>query len=247
MTSIEGDRSALDRCNFNKPYGAINVVASMSSSYLPSLKRIQKYLVWLDYDFGLTRIVIDDISTCFARLCPGSVFFLTIDMELPDEIAHASRKQVFEHYREELSGEAFQGFIEPDFAASKFDETVRRILSRAVRIGLRGRPDVSYLNLISLYYKDTHRMYSMGGVFGTDDQLERLRKSPLMEHQFVREDFITNAVEIPRIVLTRKERLFLERFCLGTETYDGSIGVSEKLASDYKTYYRYLPSFAEIL
>jgi hypothetical protein len=247
MTSIEGDMTILKRCEFNKPYSAITIVPKMSSDYLPALSRIETYLVWLDNDFGLTKIVTDDISTCFARLRVGSVFFLTIDMELPDEITNATVDKVFEHYRDELQGEVSRGFTVSDFAASKFDETVRKIIARATEIGLRGRTDVNYLNLLSLYYKDSNRMYTMGGVFCDADLRKKIKESSLMAHEFIRENFAADSIEIPRIILTKKERLFLERYCLGAEKYDGSIGVAGDLAEIYKRYYRYLPNFAEIL
>src|SRR5262245_22405892 len=59
MTSIEGDTSLLNRCNFNKPYSAVTIVPKMSSDYLPSISREQNYLIWLDNDFGLTKTVTD--------------------------------------------------------------------------------------------------------------------------------------------------------------------------------------------
>lgn len=247
MTSIEGDSSLIDRCEFNKPYSAIAVVPEMSSQFLPSLSRAKSYLVWLDNDFGLTRTVTDDITTCFARLCPGSVFFLTIDMELPDELSNAGARAIFEHYRDELAGELVEGLEPKDFAASKRDETVRRIISGAIGIGLRGREDVSYQNLLSLYYKDSSRMYTVGGVICDAELLGKVTQSPLMAHEFVKPDVIADFIEIPRIILTKKERLYLERFCLGEEMYDGSIGVTDDLFEAYKKYYRYLPNFAEVL
>src|SRR5271169_3179525 len=36
MTSIEGDTTILDRCKFNMPYSAIEIVPEMSSNFLPS-------------------------------------------------------------------------------------------------------------------------------------------------------------------------------------------------------------------
>jgi hypothetical protein len=246
MTSIEGDGTIIGRCEFNKPYSAITIVANMSSDYLTSLSREKKYLVWLDNDFGLTRVVTDDVSTCFARLYAGSIFFLTIDMRLPENIANGTIDEVFGHYRDELRGEVFQGFSASDFAGSRFDETVRRILVRAIEIGLRGRTDVKYLNLLSIYYRDSSRMYTMGGVLCDPFLWRKIETSKLMLHEFVRRDLRAEAIEIPRIVLTRKERLFLEPYCVGPLAYDGSIGVADKTVESYKQYYRYLPNFAEI-
>lgn len=247
MTSIEGDNSLIDRCEFNKPYSAINIVPKMSSEFLPSLNRSHNYLVWLDNDFGLTKIVTDDTTTCFARLCPGSVFFLTIDMELPDELVNAGAQEIFEHYKDELAGELVDGLGPTDFAASKRDETLRQIIARAMRIGLRGRENITYQNLLSLYYKDSSRMYTVGGVICDDALRAQIGQSQLMTHDFVKQDHVVEHIEIPRIILTRKERLYLERYCLGEERYDGLIGVPNDILETYKKYYRYLPNFAETL
>jgi hypothetical protein len=246
MTSIEGDTTILDRCEFNRPYSAITIIPKMSSDFLPSLSRSERYLVWLDNDFGLTKTVTDDVSTCFARLRAGSIFFLTIDTALPEEVANGTIEEIFQHYQDELKGEVFQGFEAADFAGSKIDETTRRIIGRAIELGLRGRTDVKYFNLLSLYYRDTSRMYTVGGVLCDPVIFNKVGKSQLMSNEFVKRDFIAESVEIPRIILTKKERLFLERYCVGRESYDGSIGVASELAENYKRYYRFLPNFAEI-
>jgi hypothetical protein len=47
MTSIEGDSSIISRCEFNKPYSAIDVYDGMSSAFLPSLERTKRYILWL--------------------------------------------------------------------------------------------------------------------------------------------------------------------------------------------------------
>ena len=201
--------------------------------------------MWLDNDFGLIRTVTDDISTCLSRLAVGSIFFLTIDTELPNELQSASPSTIFDHFSEEFSGEMIGGFSPSDFAGSTRDTTVRKMIERAIQVGLRGRSDVEFRNLLSLYYKDSNRMYTMGGVVCDQKIADDIRHSSLAEHEFVVNDLATN-LEMPRIILTRKERLFLEPFCLGSKAYDGSIGVPEELLQTYKRYYRYLPSFSEI-
>jgi hypothetical protein len=246
MTSIEGDASILARCEFNKPYSAVEVISQMSSDFLPSINRKNKYLIWLDNDFGLTRTVTDDVSTCLSRLSVGSIFFLTIDTELPNELQNATLSKIFEHFSDELQGEMIGGFSSGDFAGSTRDITVRKVIERAIQVGLRGRTGITFKNLLSLYYKDSNRMYTMGGVICDQQLATDLEQGPLMDHEFVVGEFVTDFVEMPRIILTRKERLFLEPFCLGSVTYDGSIGVSDELLQTYKKYYRYLPSFSEI-
>jgi hypothetical protein len=179
-------------------------------------------------------------------LAVGSIFFLTIDTELPNDLQNASLTRIFEHFSEEFRGEMIGGFSLPDFAGSTRDTTIRKIIERAIEVGLRGRSNVSFRNLLSLYYNDSNRMYTMGGVVCDPKIAADIEDSSLVQHEFVVDDFVTNFIEMPRIILTRKERLFLEPFCLGSQTYDGSIGVSEELLQTYKKYYRYLPSFSEI-
>jgi hypothetical protein len=86
----------------------------------------------------------------------------------------------------------------------------------------------------------------MGGVICDQKLATDLAQSSLVDHEFFVDNFVTDFIEMPRIILTRKERLFLEPFCLGPEVYNGSIGVSEELLRTYMKYYRYLPSFSEI-
>jgi hypothetical protein len=190
--------------------------------------------------------VAQDIITAVSRLSGESLIFITIDTELPKDMADANVDEIFSYFNAEVPAEISRGFTRDDFGASRRDATLRRQIGRSIDIGLRGRR-VRFQNLISVNYNDGHKMYTAGGILINDALRRRIGRLGLLKHEFVRTELGAEPIEIPRIILTRKERLALEKICLGPDQYDVQLGIPDEVVEAYKRYYRFLPNYSEVI
>ncbi|MBD2016621.1 hypothetical protein H6F96_21960 [Microcoleus sp. FACHB-53] len=62
MISIEKDKDAKERFEYNKPFGCIKIEYGDSYDVLPKLPWSKKSIVWLDYDSPLEKTILDDID-----------------------------------------------------------------------------------------------------------------------------------------------------------------------------------------
>jgi len=67
-----------ERMKFNKPYDFIKLKMGVIAEHIPGLDRESKYLVWLDYDTGLSDEKLEDIRGLLGMLAPGSILLITV-------------------------------------------------------------------------------------------------------------------------------------------------------------------------
>jgi hypothetical protein len=72
-----------------------------------------------------------------------------------------------------------------------------------------GRPGLSFLRLLSFEYRDTKRMYTFGGIM-VDKALRRKVVRVAKKWPFYCRDKLKNVKHIPHLIMTRKERIYLD-------------------------------------
>jgi hypothetical protein len=87
MICVEGS-DIPKRMRFNKPYKFIKIQMGKLSSVLPTLNFNRKYVVWLDYDYGIDfgpreglTSIPDDVNAVISKLLPGSIIIATSEAE----------------------------------------------------------------------------------------------------------------------------------------------------------------------
>jgi hypothetical protein len=169
---------------------------------------------------------------------------VTIDLERPEN--REPRDLLDELAEEEVPGEVLRNLTPENFVPDRWRNTIIELIERSITLGMYGRKDVTFLRVLSLEYRDTHRMYTFGGVL-VDPAMKRKVLKCARAWPFYCKDKLKNAREIPRLMMTRKERTYLDELALSSKEYNGEIGVSVEDFKAYQKYYRYLPLYSEIV
>ena len=151
------------------------------------------------------------------------------------------------HYRREAGAYFWRGISRRDFARDALPMTNARILQVVIDQGLHER-DAEFIGMFSFLYADGHRMLSVGGMIGTDEDRRQIRSLNQKELFFMR-DNITEEPFIIRVPLvTRKERHYLNQNMPCRKNWSPSV-FEMKLddIKDYRKIYRYYPAYTEML
>ena len=91
------------------------------------------------------------------------------------------------HYREEAGAHFWRGISRRDFARDALPKTNARILQAVIDEGLRER-NATFIGMFSFLYADGHRMLSVGGMIGGDEERRRIRSLNRKELFFMRDN-----------------------------------------------------------
>ena len=246
MTSVEGFPPLYKRCRFNQPFSHVKLFQGLSSDYVPTIEPDDQYVVWFDYDFSLNRIVCEDLLGAASLLCPGSILIVTIDTHLPDEIANLSLRKLFRYFREEIPNYAHGGLAVSDFAGDNRLMTFLKVVMRCITRGLSTRDGITFEPLINMTYADGHKMLTVGGMVADENARASLKSIPLEQLPFIRRKIPGKPFHIPRFVFTKRELLSMEASCPGGQL-DLKTGVKKSEFKKFLPFYRYWPTYSEIL
>jgi len=247
MTSIEGFKDIWTRCSYNLPFNNVLLHCGLSTSYFSGLQAHEQYLVWLDYDFSLNGIAAADIQSFCALARPGSLIFVTLDMERPKELADESPTSYFEYYKDELPEFAMAGLSVDDFRPPVRERNIIQLTERCFSQGILGRPGLTFEYLIRLAYADGHRMLTIGGMIADDTARENLGNSAMDTLWFLSRGESGPLVEIPKFIFTQKEIAVLEHEFPNASVVPAETGVTQLEFDEFRRFYRYWPSYSEAL
>lgn len=245
MVSVEHSEANESRVTFNQPFDFVDIKIGSVSKFLPDLDPDKQYIVWLDYDCRVSSSVLADIITCCGRLGGGSIFVVTVDVALKDSEAAV---ELHDAMRRELSPYFEPSWKPREFTPTKFSRTNVSILEKAITAGLSARRAVSYHNLFNFRYADGHEMITVGGMIGGPREQQSLASCPLHHAPYLRRSLSEAEYVIQVPLLTRKERLFLEKQMPEAKRSGiRATGVPRDEVLAYCEVYRFLPSYAELL
>lgn len=251
MTSVEGDNDIKNRVEFNCPYKLITVVHDDMSAQIARLSPERHHILWLDFDSILTEELLDAVHLAAAQLSVQSILLVTVDVEPPgrpeDGLPNWNPTEWMRHYRREAGAHFWRGISRRDFARDALPATNARILQTVIDQGLRVR-DADFIGMFSFLYADGHRMLSVGGMIGIDEDRRRIQ-SLNREDLFFMRDNITEEPFLIRVPLvTRMERLYLDQNMPCRKNWSPS-AFEMKLddVEDYRKIYRYYPAYTEML
>jgi hypothetical protein len=193
-------------------------------------------------DAFLSEKAAMDIVLACSRLTPGSIFLVTVDVEPP--IRPGTPEEWEEYFREEL-----RQYVPPNmsFARSNLSRANIDIISSIISSATAPR-EIDFFPLVSFLYRDGHQMLTLGGMFVTGEEKERLLESRVVGAKYVRTDFEANPCEIKVPKLTRKERMFL---ACSMPCSDGwrprGFELDDEDVKAYQEIYRFFPMYAELV
>jgi hypothetical protein len=241
------------RMDFNKPFDFIRLEMKKVSYVLPNLDRAKKYVVWLDYDYGLDEDVLQDTAGFLHILSPGSILLVTVDAEprLPEgeEYEQLSeddrvkrsleilRSQFTRYYKPEikrnlLTPNAFPRFLAEVLRAQFFEEVSKR-------------PGLKFFQLFNFKYADGAQMLSLGGVIGDKVVEAQLRKSGIYNLDFIERGSDPRVISVPP--LTIREKQWLDRNLKVRKVAKVAFELESGMLDNFKKYYRHYPTYYETL
>ncbi|MGA3267397.1 MAG: O-methyltransferase [Verrucomicrobiota bacterium] len=246
MISAESSPEVEKRVKFNKPYGSIDIYSGDIADFIPCLSLDCKHILWLDYDRIITKETIDAIVLAATQLSPGSLLFVTVDAEPP--IKDGKTKQWRQYFQREARD--YLGNIARDrqCARSRLTSINASIIEKSIMHGLAGRSDVRFFPLVNFVYADSHRMLSVGGMLGTDDDGDKLKTLSAHKLPFLRSSIIANPYKIRVPLLTRKERLHLDGAMPCRSSWrPREFEMKIEDVQIYREIYPYFPAYTEML
>jgi hypothetical protein len=246
------------RMRFNKPYKFIKLKMGALFNYIPNIRRTKKHLVWLDYDRSLDQEMLQDIDGCLNRLAPQSIFVITIDArpKLPKDLFEFDIEDMAAEDREKLTVEKYQewfgGYVEEEITLDTIArkqvaplfyeavvERIRQTLSRRSG-GLR------FSQIFNCIYQNGAPMFTIGGIIGTEEDKEALRKCGILEHKFVRTSSECLKISVPP--LTIREKYWLDSKLDDKLTAAKlQFELEEELLDNYRKFYKEYPTYMESL
>ena len=245
LWSAEYDTGITKRVEFNRPFSHITVFMEPIGDVIPKLDRDLKHILWLDYDYGISKSIVADAALAAYSLSPGSMLLITVDVEPPTPIALPAES--LEHYRDEAGGFFDLEWKEEYFTPSQLGPSASRILFNAIANGAAGRPSTRFLPLLNLTYRDGHRMITVGGILAGPKEQTALMGCDLQSATYLRLNAGDPPFEIKVPSMTRRERLYLDRNMPCVRGWlPAEFEMNQDEVDNYAKIYRYLPTFAEL-
>jgi hypothetical protein len=243
------------RMEFNKPFPWIKLRMKAVSEVIPTLKRRQPHLVWLDYDCGLDDEIIRDISGMLRVLADGSVLIITVEAE------------------PRLEAELREGDLTPSQEEDRRYQEAVRVFGRFLKSGLRRRdisrralpgtlaralrnhifsevsertPQGRFVQLFNFCYSDNAQMLTIGGVVGARDIKGRVNASGISLLPFIRRTEKPYRIVVPP--LTVRERQWLEqKLRVSTRSSEVAFELDREPLEHFRLFGRHYPQYFESL
>jgi hypothetical protein len=243
LVSVEFDERLADRVHFNCPFDLIDVKIDSIGDVIPTLETNKKHLLWLDYDFRLNRMVVEDVAAAAYRLPPGSILLITVDVKPPP----GDGPKEWRSYYEDQAGDYLSlGWTDEVFGESLLPSTNAQILLNVIGSGMA--PGVQFYPLFNFLYADGHPMLTVGGVLGTQVHQDAIGRCDFSRTNYLRTDLTAPPYEIVVPRLTHKERLHIDRFMPCADGWTpGEFEVTVEDMKEYREIYRFYPSYVEML
>lgn len=246
MVSVEGSYAIENRVQYNKPYGDVDIVMGDIADYIPSLSTDRKHILWLDFDFTIRKESIDAVVLGASQLSAGSFLLVTVDAEPP--VKGGKTKQWRQYFQREGGDYLGNTSKNRQFSRSKLVAINASIIEKAIMHGLAGRNDVKFYPLFNFVYADGHRMLSVGGMIGTEEDGLKLLRLDKRRLPFLRNSIVAKPYEIRVPLITRKERLHLDSVMPCHSSWrPRKFEMKPADVVAYREIYPYFPAYTEVL
>jgi hypothetical protein len=258
MISIEKDKHAKERFEYNKPFGCIKIEYGASYEVLPTLEWSKKSIVWLDYDSPLKKTILDDIDIVTSKLVSGSVLIVTVSAEPERPPEEGFTKEEIDNFRENklqerLPKEKIPIDLKPiDLTGKKLANLYKRIINNQLEESVSNansarseEEKLKYKQIFNFRYADGSRMLTVGWLFFEQSYCNVAEKCNFSKHFNATKSDNPYEIDVPN--LTLKEIQYLDSQ-MPTDDCDAvnRICIPLKDVKCYAELYKYFPSFVEM-
>lgn len=253
MFSIERAVEYQERFEFNKPFRCIKMKFGESSDVLPNLEWDSPAFVWLDYDGRLTPDVLGDVSICCDRIVSGSVLLVSINVSPPPTAAEDPEAAIDQYRREvgedhlplDVKGTELRGWGTARVGHRILTARLKSAL-RARNAGTEAAGVLHWEQVARFHYADGAKMLTVGWVFWTDGDREKLERAAVKQLPFARTSASDSAYQIDVPPLTFREMRHLDAQLPHSSIDEIDLpGVVRLVKQRYQRVYRYFPRFVE--
>jgi hypothetical protein len=251
FVSIEHDGDLIPRCEFNKPFHDLQIFSGTASEFIQNNGFSGPSIVWFDYERAISTDLSDDMVALSASVAAGSFVFLTATAELPPNIrAIKGLEKRVTKIKEDL-GVFADRVSATDMSPDNFRKTAAQILRAALSFGFAGRADGEFYPFLKLNYRDTTWMMTIGGYFGSKDEIVRLRKAFKGRCDFLKpnnQDFIYT---VEQFNITDAERRLFDRAAIAQKSRRAErmilkrLGFRKTILDQYDELMRFIPRYFE--
>jgi hypothetical protein len=209
--------------------------------------KVDKTILWADYDFLVNDEMIQDIRTSVAQAPSGSMIIVTADVQ-PDS-DWTSSVDAFERFSDEASLGMDSSWTAADFRKEHIERRSIDIIWKAFDEGMKLRSEGYLTPVLCISYKDSHRMITIGAMIAENQNRQRAYRRIFNDLPFCLKNRSNrkSRFEISAPVITKNERFLLDR-SVGSTKPDIPEFLSPIIsAEEFQILHRYIPTFAEIL
>lgn len=190
------DKVTVGRFKFNRPYDFIQFYNQLSSEYLSARSWDGNSLIWMDYDLPLNEIILEDFGILSQNCKANDLIIFTIDARSDFD---GDKRIIFKNM--------FSDYIEPKYKDEKYFEPyyyprlMEHICMNIFKERMLYEP-LDFQKLFSFTYSDRAKMYTLGGILST------LENVPELKNSFIRKNNEIIDIDIP--LITYKEKYYLD-------------------------------------
>lgn len=246
MICVEGSNIP-NRMEFNRPYEFIKLRMARFREVILELDKNRPYVMWLDYDTGLTGEELQDVQNAIQVLPHGSIFLITVDAEprLPHDplASHVElRRRAVRRLREDC-GDLYPERLEfKHFTQDALPKVLATIIRNQIEAAALSRGEIEFAQLVNFCYRDGAQMVSLGGVVDSPERVARVRESSAMRLHFANDSEEPLPISVPH--LTVREKLWLDQ---NGDTIAPAFELVEGMLENFLAYRRHYPSYYEAL
>jgi hypothetical protein len=249
LISIEDKQKRRDRFEFCKPLGHIELKMGDSTKVLNDMNLSQPMVIWLDYDQPPSDGKLNDVAGIVERATLGTVVYVTVGLEDLDIIV---QKQNTEKRLDYLK--TYLAYMDDTSSLLKTVKRQIEVYSKLFQDVMDERArtrsetsKIAAMPILSATYSDGKQMLVLGWILL--DPSERDKLSVAMDG-CVGYPVGDVPLKITYPSLTRVERRHLDKVLrengAGESAETDEHGIPAKEAALYRTFRRFLPSYAEL-
>lgn len=249
--SLEHDDQLIPRCEFNKPFHDLEVYSGTASEFIETTGFSEPCIIWFDYERGISSNIRDDMLLLAGKIKPGSFIFITATAELPERIKRlnglpkrlAQLQDDIQPFGAEITAD--------DLTPARFHISAARILRAALSFGFSGRADGVFFPYLRLNYKDTMWMMTVGGYFGTTEEVDALKGAFRGRCDFIKPNASRFVYVIEQFNITDAERRLFDRAAIAGKARRSEkmtlrrMGFRESILEQYTELMRFIPRYFE--
>jgi len=263
LFSIEGDDAAETRVRFNSPYSCIDILIGKSTDKLPEIPwEKRRSILWLDYTSSLSGYMFSDMATFFNRAVSGSVFLISINVEVKDEAGATTTDARIKsklNRDSDVKNRIRRNTFELNLKKNDYYSLMRNVILQEIETILESRNRIEQMSkfkfnqIFNFLYHDGQAMLTIGGIVYNDSDEQKINSMNFKNLEFVKELEESFEIKVPH--LTNREIQVIDKFLpdfhsdpdIKAQAFSALKGiVSESAIEKYADVYRYFPIYKEI-